>query len=501
MTTERIIVVGTGVAGLTAALAARASGIEVTVLTKSTLVQSNTRYAQGGIAAATGPDDRVADHVEDTLRAGAGLSDRSAAEVVCGQASHAVTDLLAAGVRFDVADRQLALGLEGAHGHPRILHADGDATGAAIAGALIERLGESGAMLYEHALVIELLRAGSRVTGVRLVDGSVLEADAVVLATGGAGQLYPFTTNPSVATGDGLALALRAGAMLADVEFVQFHPTSLAMGGNVLVSEAVRGEGAVLRAKDGSRFMLDIHPDAELAPRDVVARAMAAQMRADGGSPVLLDATALGAELLARRFPTIDATVRRYGIDWSREPVPVTPAAHYLMGGVATDTAGRTSIPGLFAVGEVACTGLHGANRLASNSLLEGAVLGRCAIEAIDSPWSDTLPLAVTEPIVLTESSTTGATIGRDDLQQLMWQYVGLERDGAGLAQAQHYLDAAAAPASTDMKSAEDAHLLLIARAAASAALARRESRGAHWRSDAPETDPAARHSAVVMEA
>jgi len=500
MTTERIIIVGTGVAGLTAALAARSRGMAVTVLTKATIDQSNTRYAQGGIAAATGPDDSVEAHVEDTLRAGAGLSDRFVAETICGEGSRAVAELLAAGVRFDVVEGQLALGLEGAHSRPRVLHANGDATGAAIAEALIERLAASGAVVHEHALVAELLRSGSRVAGVRLLDGTILEADAVVLATGGVGQLYPYTTNPTVATGDGLALALRAGALLADVEFMQFHPTSLAIGGNALISEAVRGEGAVLRGADGRRFMLDVHPDAELAPRDVVARAIAAQMRADGGAAALLDATSLGREQLAQRFPGIDAMVRSRGLDWSREPVPVTPAAHYLMGGVVTDDDGRTTVPGLFAVGEVACTGLHGANRLASNSLLEGAVLGRRAIEALDLPWPDGSRLEHGEPIVLTEPAADSSVAGRHEVQQIMWRHVGLERDGAGLTSAVTRLDQLIMPPPTDVKSAEDSQLLLVARAVAAAALHRIESRGAHWRVDAPETEPLGRHSAVVME-
>jgi L-aspartate oxidase len=388
-----------------------------------------------------------------------------------------------------VQDGQLARGLEAAHSHERILHAGGDATGAAIAGALIDRLLRSDVTVREDATVLDLEVADGRVTGVRLLDGTVLTADAVVLATGGAGQLYPYTTNPAVATGDGLAMALRAGAVAADLEFYQFHPTSLAAAGNHLVSEAVRGEGAVLIDADGRRFMTDVHPDAELAPRDVVARGIAAQMAAQGGVPVRLDATALGADFLARRFPTIDAALRAQGFDWSREPIPVTPAAHYYMGGVRTDLWGRTSLPGLFAVGEVACNGLHGANRLASNSLLEGAVFGHRVVDAVLSAvGSGTFDAEWAEPVEVTVTSH-GESFTRADLQQLMWDAAGLTRDAESLTAALAVLDGWEAPTPTDAKSAEDANLLVVARAVVASALARQESRGGHFRSDFPAAD------------
>lgn len=497
--TERLIVVGSGVAGLTAALAAHARGLDVTVLTKSRLAESNTRYAQGGIAAVTSDDDSVSSHVADTLRAGAGLSEPSSAEAVCAAGAATVADLIAAGVRFDVSEGQLARGLEAAHSRARILHADGDATGAAIVRALVARAREWGVDVREHTMVAGLVVQNGRARGVELLDGEQLDADAVVLATGGAGHLYPYTTNPAVATGDGLALALRAGAVLADVEFVQFHPTSLAVGGNLLVSEAVRGEGAALRDVRGHRFMLDVHPDAELAPRDVVARAIARQMAAQNGAPVHLDATALGAEFLTRRFPTIDAAVRARGIDWSAEPVPVTPAAHYLMGGVATDLWGRTSVPGLLAVGEVAWTGSHGANRLASNSLLEGAVFGRRVVEGLTEPAAPLVSFA--EDSIVIGAGGAERWCGRDDIQQLAWESLGLERDGATLERALETLRSWQVASPTDVKSAEDANLLLVAHAVAVAALARNESRGAHWRTDAPDTAPTARHSFVRWEA
>ncbi|MFD1860956.1 L-aspartate oxidase [Aeromicrobium camelliae] len=500
--TERLIVVGSGVAGLTAALAAHARGLDVTVITKSLLTESNTRYAQGGIAAVTADDDSVSSHVADTLRAGAGLSEPTSAEAVCAAGTETVAELIAAGVRFDVSDGRLARGLEAAHSRARILHADGDATGAAIVGALVARALEAGIDVREHTMVADLLVRDGRVHGVHLLDGEQLDTDAVVLATGGAGHLYPYTTNPAVATGDGLALALRAGAVLADVEFVQFHPTSLAVGGNVLVSEAVRGEGAVLRDVHGHRFMLDVHPDAELAPRDVVARAIARQMAVQNGAPVHLDATALGADFLARRFPTIDATVRGRGIDWSVEPVPVTPAAHYVMGGVATDLWGRTSVPGLLAVGEVAWTGLHGANRLASNSLLEGAVFGRRVVDGLIEQSASSTPTLTSgeEPIVL-RAAGADRWCGRDDIQQLAWEALGLEREGALLDRALQTLTTWQVASPTDVKSAEDANLLLVARAVAAAALAREESRGAHWRTDAPDVARSVRHSFVRWEA
>jgi L-aspartate oxidase len=501
----RVLVVGSGVAGLTAALEAVARpGVEVVLLTKADLATSNTRWAQGGVAVVTDADDTVAAHVADTLAAGAGLSDEDAAQVLCAEGPDAVAALVRRGVRFDVHDGGLARGLEAAHSHARILHAGGDATGAAIADALLARVRTSDVDVREQTTAVDLLVRDGVVVGVRVLDGTVLEADAVVLATGGAGQLYPYTTNPAVATGDGLAMALRAGAVAADLELYQFHPTALAVPGSPLVSEAVRGEGAVLRASDGHRFMVDVHPDAELAPRDVVARGIAEQMARQAGAPALLDATALGADFLARRFPTIDASVRSFGLDWGREPIPVAPAAHYFMGGVRTDLWGRTSLPGLLAVGEVACNGLHGANRLASNSLLEGAVFGRRVVDAavvgptpadpFDDDWAEPVEVPsgrAGEPLPLT----------RADLQRLLWDTAGLRRDEAGLRHALETLGRVdvAVPLGADVKGVEDANLRTVARALVASALGRRESRGGHFRTDAPSPGPQARHSAVVL--
>ncbi|GAA3546237.1 L-aspartate oxidase [Aeromicrobium flavum] len=496
----RVVVVGSGIAGLTTALdlAAR-PGVEVTLVAKARLDQSNTAMAQGGVAVVTAPTDTVASHVADTVAAGAGLCDVDAAEVLCASGPIAVGALIRRGVRFDRAGEGLALGLEAAHSRERIVHAGGDATGSAIASALIDRLDDSGVVVRENTTVLDVVVERGRAVGVRLLGDEVLVADVVVLATGGAGQLFPFTTNPAVATADGVAIALRAGAVLADLEFHQFHPTSLATPGNHLVSEAVRGEGAVLVDADGRRFMTDVHPDAELAPRDVVARGIAEQMARQGGVPVRLDATGLGARFLASRFPTIDAVVRSQGLDWAREPIQVAPAAHYVMGGVRTDLWGRTSVPGLFAVGEVACTGLHGANRLASNSLLEGAVFGYRVAEAIlggapagsfGEAWAPRLVVAV---------GGGDEAFGRSDLQHLMWSAAGLSRDHAGLREAARVFARWAAPAPTDAKSAEDANLLVVARAVVASALARTESRGGHFRRDFPQSDPgSAVHSTLV---
>ncbi|WP_232531863.1 L-aspartate oxidase [Microbacterium halophytorum] len=454
----RVVVVGSGIAGLTAALEAHAAGACVTVLTKAAADASSTRFAQGGIAAVTTPDDSVASHIEDTLIAGGGHADPDAVRALVTEGIAAIVALEARGVAFDRdADGEPLLGREGAHSLARILHAGGDATGAEIQRALLAECAARGIAVREGAFVTDIVVEAGQVAGVRVLGGrdapyadhqnassrwrceaaaqlsirressrrrtpaahsdgmgsaridrsggaeragghrrapepdtacadELVRADAVILATGGLGQVYGTTTNPDVATGDGVALALRAGAEVRDMEFVQFHPTVLAAGEPFLISEAVRGEGAVLRDEHGRRFALDAHPDGELAPRDVVARAISRAMAEQGGRPVQLDATALGADFLARRFPTIDRAVRERGLDWSREPIPVAPAAHYAMGGVATELDGRTSVPGLFAAGETARTGVHGANRLASNSLLEGAVFGARAGRAARIP-------------------------------------------------------------------------------------------------------------------
>ena len=499
--TTGVIVVGTGIAGLVAALRA-ARTRSVILVTKAELGESNTRYAQGGIAAVMFPDDSVGAHIDDTLAAGAGLNSREAVEMLCAEGPERIRDLLALGVEFDRENGVLARGREAAHSRARILHAGGDATGAEIEIALVRAVRASTVQILEYTFVRELIVVGGRVRAVETVDseGTVqrLEADVVILASGGAGQLYSHTTNPAVATGDGAAAAFRAGARLADLEFYQFHPTSLAVPGNFLVSEAVRGEGAVLLDASGRRFMADWHPDAELAPRDVVARSIARQMAAQGGAPVLLDATGLGTVRLAERFPGIERVCRAHGFDWSREPIPVTPAAHYWMGGIETDLWGRSSLPGLYAVGEVASTGVHGANRLASNSLLESLVFAWRSVDSLGQPWPAARLLPDT---VVSEAVTSiGEPFVRAELQALLWDEAGLFRSANGLESARARLAIWSAPSGVSFTALEDRNLLELATLLVEAAQARRESRGAHYRDDYPETDPlCARHSTVQV--
>ena len=487
----RIVVVGTGIAGLITAYRA-SSEHEVVLVTKSELAESNTKYAQGGIAAALFSDDSVESHIADTLRAGAGLCDPAAVEVLCSEGPERVRDLMALGVEFDRINGELARGHEAAHSARRVIHAGGDATGLAIEVALLRAVRALAVEVHEYTFMRDLVVTGSgidrRVTGVEVIDSlgtsRTIEADVVVLASGGAGQLYRHTTNPIVTTGDGVAAAWRAGAVLADVEFYQFHPTALAVSGNPLVSEAVRGDGAVLLDEHGRRFMFDIHPDGELAPRDIVARGIARAMAAQGGRPIMLDATGLGREYLTERFPGITQTCRDSGIDWAIEPVPVTPAAHYWMGGISTDLFGRTSLRGLFAVGEAARTGVHGANRLASNSLLESLVFAWRASDVLDVPFP--LPeFDVTDTVSLVHVGTVRADRGQ--IQDLMWSLVGLERDATGLTAAVAQLDAWTVVGDS-VEQCETRNLLHLGRIMARAALVREESRGAHERTDYPGT-------------
>lgn len=508
--------VGSGVAGLTAALRAAAHpDTRVTVITKSSLDESNTRYAQGGIAAALFADDSPESHAADTIKAGAGLTVLDAVSVLCSEGPRTVRELIEHGTVFDRDGDTLARGLEAAHSTARVLHAGGDATGAEIERSLTAAVRGTHIATRENTELVDLVVRNGIVSGVVARTGEGQEefvpACSVIIATGGWGQIYGRTTNPAIATGDGVAAAWRAGAVLADVEFTQFHPTALVTPrsehrGAFLISEAVRGEGAVLRDREGRRFMLDVHPDAELAPRDVVARAIADQMERQDGEPVVLDATALGADFLAHRFPTIDRGVRLAGYDWSREPIPVTPAAHYAMGGIATDSDGRTSLPGLYAVGEAACTGVHGANRLASNSLLEGLVFGRRAADALlaDSSHSDGttgsrpgLPAWCAGPQLETGVEPTDGgdePFSRSEFQQIMWSAAGVRRNLLGLAEAQRRLSAFRMP-----PPGEDANLLQLGRLIVAAAAARTESRGAHYRSDAPPSAPTNDTHAVTL--
>lgn len=482
---REILVVGSGIAGLFAALRGSRRH-RVTLVTKGLLLDGCTRYAQGGIAAALFHDDSVDIHIADTLRAGAGLCDPDAVTALCAEGPDRVLELLNLGVQFDREAGELARGHEGAHSVRRVLHAGGDRTGLAIQTVLVEQVRRAGIRVIEHAFLDEILLEHGRVAGIRMLTPTgraTLLADTVVLATGGAGQLYRHTTNPPCATGDGVAAAWRAGAQLRDLEFTQFHPTALAVPGSPLISEAVRGEGAWLVDSLARRFMLDAHPDAELAPRDVVARAIASAMAEQGGAPVWLDARHLGGDHLAARFPALTAMLAGNGFDWGREPVPVVPAAHYSMGGVATDSRGRTSIPGMYAVGEVACTGVHGANRLASNSLLEGLVFAARAADDFRASRED---WPVGRPAIKGETAASNGDkpATREEIQDVMWDRVGLYRHEEGLESAREQL-AGLRMDGTDVASGETANLLMLARLTTASALARRESRGAHFRVDA----------------
>jgi L-aspartate oxidase len=512
---KHIIVVGSGIAGLIAALELNRKHA-VTLVTKARLEDSNTRFAQGGIAAAMFSDDSVAEHIADTLRAGAGLCDAGAVEVLCSEGPARIRDLVRLGVAFDQHNGELARGLEAAHSRARVLHAGGDSTGLSIELALARAVRAAGIPVMEHTFACDLILRNEQVAGLQVLSDNGrhndMDADAVVLASGGAGQLFLHTTNPAVATGDGVAMALRAGAQLADLEFYQFHPTALAGPETFLISEAVRGDGALLLDANGRRFMQHIHAGAELAPRDVVARGIALQMAAQNGQPVMLDATGLGTSFLARRFPTIDAACRARGLDWSKTPIPVTPAAHYWMGGVRTDIWGRTSIPGLFAVGEVACTGVHGANRLASNSLLESLVFAwRCAGLLLneDAAKVATVPsspfitgqreVASTLPLSQHRPKNSSEPVDRLALQSMMWNAAGIERSASGLEACARQLDRWL-PIGDTIQDLQTANLLALARIMVAAALARGESRGAHYREDFPETSVDLQHPLVYAQ-
>ena len=490
----RFLVVGSGVAGLHTAWRASEHG-NVLLLTKRSLFDSATSYAQGGIAAALGAGDSPSLHRRDTLAAGAALCDAAAVQVLVEEGPARVRELHAAGADFDLEPDtgRFRLGREAAHSRKRIVHAHGDQTGAEVARTLIHRVRRSKRIrVLEKARVLDLIVERGQCVGVRAsVAGVATEiiADATVLATGGGGQVYRYTTNPQVATGDGYAIAHRAGVTLADMEFVQFHPTALDTPENplALISEAVRGEGATLVNDTGARFMKKAHKLAELAPRDIVARAIVRQQRA--GHRVFLDARKQ-ASTFARRFPGILVLCKARGIDPRRDLIPVTPAAHYMMGGIVTDLAGRSSLDRLYAVGEVSRTGVHGANRLASNSLLETVVFAKRVIaRTIDS--ADTCAEGSAEVHRLSEPHATEApALTREALRDLMWADVGIVRRGDAMQCAAKMLAAwAASPLEPrDRESVELAGMLTCARLIAEAALAREESRGAHYRRDFPET-------------
>ncbi|CAM2848890.1 L-aspartate oxidase [Saccharomonospora xinjiangensis] len=507
-----VVVVGSGVAGLTAALRAAELGLSVLVVTKGRLGDGNTRWAQGGVAvvldeageAGGSGADSLDAHIADTLTAGAGLCDPDAVRTVVEAGPEAVERLRGRGARFDEeSPGRLARTREGGHSAFRVIHAGGDATGAEVQRCLVSAA-EGLPVLERHVAVDAITTASGEVCGLRVLAATadhapgVVRARAVLLATGGIGQLYLATSNPDLATGDGLALALRAGASVADLEFVQFHPTVLYTPGGTgrrpLVTEAVRGEGAVLVDAAGERVMRGVHPLADLAPRDVVSAAITRRLAsAPGGvdDHVFLDAT--GVEGFAQRFPTVRAACAEAGIDPEREPIPVAPAAHFSCGGVVTDPHGRTEVTGLYAAGEVARTGLHGANRLASNSLLEGLVMGRRAAEAVARDLAEgRLADAVSGAGLVPGPVPVYPVAERSLLQRLMSRYAGIGRDAEGLAVAGSVLDVSTSDTPLwTVEAVEDAALTLVARALLASASARTESRGCHVRSDHPERDDA----------
>jgi L-aspartate oxidase len=503
-----VVVVGSGIAGLTTALhITRQSPLRVLLVTKDLIAAGSTRWAQGGIAAALASDDSPEDHYTDTVVAGAGICDEAAVRVLVREGPAAVRELAQIGARFDRGrDGALSLTREGGHHRDRIAHAGGDATGAEIVRALVARvLDATGVEVVEHALVLDLLRdAAGDVAGLTLHvmgegqrDGiGAVRARAVVLATGGIGQVYASTTNPSVSTGDGVAAALRAGAVVRDLEFVQFHPTVAwlgvgSRGQQPLVSEAVRGEGAVLVDDAGHRFMLGQHELADLAPRDVVAKAIVRRMAETGTEHVWLDARDFGAEKWRVRFPTIYETLLSLGIDPVYELIPVVPASHYASGGVRTDLHGESSVRGLFVCGESACTGVHGANRLASNSLLEGLVFGRRIAETIVQRLASDGAPAHGEVVAPLPSSALLSDTARSALQRVMSEHVGVLRDRKGLDAADDSLGALIAdlPGEPGTEAWEATNLLTVATVLVTAARLREETRGSHWRDDYPSRD------------
>ncbi len=489
------IVIGSGVAGLRASIGLAESGARVTVLTKDKASESNTEYAQGGVAVVLSDDDNAELHEGDTLIAGAGLCDPKAVETLVTEGTKYIKQLIDWGGEFDREGGKLVFTQEAAHSRRRIIHANGDSTGAEFVRSLIARAGvEKTINLTPFANTESLIVRDGRCVGVRFLDPILrapreIFAKAVIMCTGGAGQLYQHTTNPPVATGDGMAMAYFAGAEMADMEFVQFHPTALSLDNapRFLLSEAMRGEGGILRNKYGERFMTNYDERAEMAPRDIVARSIVAEVRRTGTRNVFLDMTALDEDFLKHRFPTIYETCKFYGLDIASDPLPVSPASHYCMGGIRTDLWGRSTLPGLYAAGEVTCTGVHGANRLASNSLLEGLVFGARAGEA---SLQDTSGLKVSSSLTTepesrkAEPGNTIATAVKKRVKRIMWERVGILRDRSSMKRALKEFEQIA---SSDKLSTSSRNFVTLAKLVATAALWREESRGGHFRNDFPE--------------
>jgi L-aspartate oxidase len=510
--------VGSGIAGLYTALLAIERG-SVLILTKGSIDDCNTKYAQGGIAAAIGEDDSPELHFEDTMAAGDGLCDAEAVHILTDEATECIADLIKFGVPFDTLNGKITLTREAAHSTPRIIHAGGDATGEHIEVTLSRQVRSSPVKLLEYCLATQILVDNGRVTGVKALDCRTelveeYSCQFLILATGGVGRLFKYTTNSDVVTGDGIALAFEAGAEISDMEFFQFHPTVLRLPGVApfLISEAVRGEGGILRNVEGHRFMPDYTTEAELAPRDVVARSIVYEMKKTGSDRVFLDVTHLPPKLITTRFPHIYRFCLEHGLDITKVLIPVAPAAHYLMGGVKVNNWGETNIPGLFAAGETACTGVHGANRLASNSLLESVVFGKRVVKRTISRCHSEGALRF--PVITSEAKQSHFLPDREllssvpplnlpNLQSLMWDKVGIIRSGDGLTEAANILatwrpsadkergrDGLPLVTPADQPSYELNNLVLCARLMAEAALLREESRGAHFRTDFPQPSP-----------
>jgi L-aspartate oxidase len=509
-----MLVIGGGIAGLRAALGIP-ERYRVLVVTKDEVRESNSQYAQGGIAGVLDPEDRFDNHIADTLSAGKGLCDPEVVEMVVREAPNRISELIEWGTHFDEVDGHVALGREGGHSHARIVHALGDETGREIMRAVIQKVrAQTNVRVWANTFTVDLLTLDGRCRGALVWDRqrglALVWARAVLLATGGAGQLFRETTNPSIATADGHAMAYRAGAELRDMEFMQFHPTVLYIAGSTrhLLTEALRGEGAYLRDCNGERFMPAYHPLAELAPRDDVSLAIAAQMAKTQHPSVYLDLSHLDADRVRSRFPGIDRLCRTFDLDIARDPIPVCPGAHYMIGGVSVDRSGRTTLPGLWGAGEVTSSGLHGANRLASNSLLEGLVYGARASEDIVAGLDREghRPLEV-PPIWAPPRRDGHARIDisdvRESLRALLWRRMGITRDAAGLAEAADRVDRWSRyilplefddPAGWTLE-----NMLIVARLMISAAVARRESRGVHYRRDFAQPNPALNHHIALV--